>query len=53
MKYKVFTAHPGDLEAGFEPHLEAVFRDKKEAEAYVKTWRDLYPDGSPDFWIDS
>ena len=53
MTYRVFTANLADLEAGFAPHLEAMFRDKKEAEAYVKTWRDLYPDGSPDFWIDS
>ena len=53
MKYKVFTGHPADIEAGFEPHLEAEFKSLKEAEAYAQTWRDLYPSGTPDFWVDS
>jgi hypothetical protein len=50
MRFKVFSAHPADLEAGFDPHLEGVFKTQQEAESYVKTWRDLYPDGTPDFW---
>lgn len=53
MAYKVFTGHPPDLEAGFEPHLEAVFRSLKEAEAYVQTWKNLYPSGTPEFWVDN
>lgn len=51
MTYKVFTGNPADIEAGFEPHLEAAFRTLKEAEEYAQLWRNLYPDGNPDFWV--
>ena len=53
MKFKVFSAQPADLEAGFPAHLEGVFKTLKEAEEYAQTWRELYPSGSPDFWVDS
>ena len=53
MTYKVFTGNPADIEAGFEPHLEAIFRTLKEAEEYAQLWRNLYPDGRPDFWVAS
>jgi hypothetical protein len=49
---KVYSGKPPELEAGFQPHLEAVFKDKKEAEEYVKTWIQFYPKMDVIFWTE-
>ena len=49
---KVYSGKPPDLEAGFEPHLEAVFKTKVEGQVYVKTWTEFYPNGDVVFWME-
>ena len=53
MRFKVFSGYTADLESGFQPHLEAAFKTKEDADTYVQTWRALYPTGEPDFWVSS
>jgi hypothetical protein len=50
MKYRVFSGLLSQLEAGYPPHLEGVFKTLKEAEMYAETWRALYS-GDHDFWV--
>ena len=52
MRYKVFSGRIQDLEAGYDPHLEGVFKTLKDAETYAESWRALYS-GDHDFWVDS
>ena len=52
MKVKVFSGRSTELEAGYEPHLEGVFRTLKEGQDYVKLWTDLYPKGDMVFWAE-
>ena len=49
---KVYSGKPPELEAGFQPHLEAVFKDEKQAEEYVKTWAKFYPKMDVVFWTE-
>jgi len=49
---KVYSGKPPELEAGFQPHLEAVFKNEKEAEEYVRTWMDFYPKMDVIFWTE-
>jgi hypothetical protein len=48
---KVFSGRDADLEAGFEPNLEAVFATVEEANTYVATWSALYD--QVDFWVEA
>ncbi len=50
MKYKVYSARLTDLEAGYDPHLEGVFKHRADAETYAESWRALYS-GDQDFWV--
>lgn len=52
MNYRVFSARLTDLEAGYDPHLEGVFKTLKEAEDYAESWKALYS-GDHDFWVAS
>ena len=49
---KVYSGKPPELEAGFEPNLEAVFKDKIQAEEYVRTWMNFYPKMDVIFWTE-
>jgi hypothetical protein len=50
MRFKVYSARHTDLEAGYAPYLEGVFKHQKEAETYAESWRALYS-GDHDFWV--
>ena len=50
--YRVYSGKPPELESGFQPHLEAVFKDKKQAEEYVNTWMGFYPKMDVVFWTE-
>lgn len=49
---KVYSGKPPELEAGFQPNLEAVFKDKIQAEEYVRTWMNFYPKMDVIFWTE-
>jgi len=49
---KVYSGRPEQLEAGYKPHLEAVFRDDQEAKKYVETWMQFYPKMDVIFWAE-
>jgi len=52
MTFKVFSGRPEVLEAGYEPFLEAVFYDHKQAEEFVELWLDIYR-SSILFWVEA
>lgn len=41
---RVESARDVDLEAGFEPTLEATFSSLSDAEDYIAEWQEVYPD---------
>ena len=51
---KVYSGDPEQLEAGFEPHLEAVFKDDQmdRAKQYIDEWNRCYPNWDVIFWIE-
>ena len=51
--YRVYSGRPEELEAGYYPHLEAVFKSKEESVEFVNTWLDLYPKGDVSFWYEN
>ena len=50
MRYHVYSGLLTQLEAGYAPHLEGVFKTLKDAEAYAGSWKALYS-GDHDFWV--
>ncbi len=53
MNYQVYSGNPDALEAGYGAQLEGVFKTMKDANEYVKTWNDLYPNEDVIFWCQS
>ena len=42
--FRVATGRDVDLEAGFEPTVEATFTTRGAAEAYIEEWQEVYPE---------
>ncbi len=51
---KVYSGRPEELEAGFGPHLEAVFKDNEvdRAKKYIAEWERNYPNWNTIFWLE-
>ena len=47
--FSVLSGNPADLEAGFEPNLEAQFGTLDEAEEFARVWNEQYDDTN--FWV--
>lgn len=42
--FRVATGRDVDLEAGYEPTVEATFTTRNAAEAYIAEWQEVYPE---------
>jgi len=50
--FKVKSGRVGEVEAGYEPHLEGVFSTEAEATAYIACWTNVYANQDVIFWME-
>lgn len=52
LPFRVLSGRPADLEAGFEPFLEATFATEAEAVTFIDGWNALYADAEVEFFLE-